>query len=45
MASKPEYRSYEELSGGFTWAIAEKELEYKTGMLSISDGTAATGSA
>ncbi len=31
MASKPEYRSYEELSGGFTWAIAEKELEYKNG--------------
>ena len=31
MTSKPEYRSYEELSGGFTWAIAEKELEYKNG--------------
>ncbi len=31
MASKPEHRSYEELSGGFSWAIAEKELEYKNG--------------
>ncbi|MRR21222.1 hypothetical protein EG827_13675, partial [bacterium] len=31
MASIPEHRSYEELSGGFTWAIAEKELEYKNG--------------
>ncbi|MDM8003342.1 MAG: AMP-binding protein, partial [Bacteroidota bacterium] len=31
MTLNPEHRSYEELSGGFTWAVAEKELEYKNG--------------
>lgn len=31
MALNPEHRSYEELSGNFSWAIAEKELEYKNG--------------
>jgi len=31
MAFTPEYRSYEDMSGGFSWAIAENELDYKKG--------------
>jgi len=31
MTLNPEHRSYEELSGNFTWAVAEKELDYKNG--------------
>jgi acetyl-CoA synthetase len=31
MAFTPEYRSYEDMSGGFSWAIAENELDYKQG--------------
>jgi acetyl-CoA synthetase len=31
MAPIPIHRTYEELAGGFTWEIAEKELEYEHG--------------
>ncbi len=43
MALTPEHRSYEELSANFTWAVAEKELEYKNGDEINSGGTAVTG--
>ena len=42
MTLNPEHRSYEELSGNFTWAVAEKELEYKNGDEINSGGTAVT---